>query len=107
MISWVYLAIAIAFEVVGTISLKYSSITNNHIYSALTAVFYVSSFVLLWFAIKKLDISLAYALWAGIGTAIISVLGVFLFKEPISLIKVLCILMIIIGVVGLKYSSAH
>ncbi|MFA9374831.1 DMT family transporter [Poseidonibacter sp.] len=107
MISWVYLAFAIIFEVVGTISLKYSSLTNNHLYSALTAICYVVSFVLLWFTIKKLDIGMAYAIWAGIGTAVISVLGFLIFKEQITLIKVLFICLIIVGVVGLKYTSAQ
>ncbi|MBN2864591.1 MAG: multidrug efflux SMR transporter [Thiotrichales bacterium] len=107
MIYWIYLSIAIILEVAGTLSLKLSSQTNSLMATLLVVVFYVSSFTFLWLAIKKLDISLAYAIWAGAGTALIAVLGWLLFKDSMTVMKVLFISLIIIGVVGLKITSTN
>ena len=105
MIYWFYLLGAIVFEVLGTMALKYSSVNASAIYSWLTALLYLIAFTLLWYAIKKIDIGTAYAIWAGLGTAFIAILGVYFFDEDMTLLKVLFILMIIIGAVGLKYVS--
>ena len=105
MIYWFYLLGAIVFEVLGTMALKYSSINSSAIYSWITALFYLIAFTLLWYAIKKIDIGTAYAIWAGLGTAFIAVLGVYVFNEDMTLLKASFILMIIIGAVGLKYVS--
>ncbi len=107
MLAWIYLVISIGFEVAGTFALKYSAITNSPMYSWLTALFYVISFSLMWFAIKKIDISIAYAIWAGAGTALISILGFTVLKEQFSLAKALCLVLIIAGVAGLKYLSGE
>jgi len=105
MISWVYLGVAIVFEVIGTMALKYSSMNNSPIYTVITVLGYIISFTLVYFAIKKLDIGLVYAIWAGMGTALIAVIGVVLFGEQMNIIKALCILLIIVGSVGLKFIS--
>ena len=63
------------------------------------------SFVSLTFAIKKFDVSVAYAVWSGMGTALIATIGILYFKEPLSAMKLFCIAMIIVGVVGLNYSG--
>ena len=105
MVYWFYLMGAIVFEVLGTMALKYSAVNNSTLYSWLTALLYLIAFTLLWYAIKKIDIGTAYAIWAGIGTALIAVLGVVIFKEDMTLIKASFILMIIVGAVGLKYVS--
>lgn len=106
MIYWLYLVGAIVFEVIATMALKYSSVNNSSIYSVITAIGYVISFTLLYYAIKKIDIGTAYAIWAGIGTALIAIVGAILFKENMTLLKALCILLIITGAVGLKYLSS-
>lgn len=106
MIYWFYLLIAVLFEVMGTMALKYSSITNNTLYSWLTALLYFVSFSLMWYAIKKIDISIAYAIWAGLGTALIAVIGYMMFNEQMGMAKIICIALIVIGVAGLKYTSA-
>jgi small multidrug resistance pump len=100
---WIYLMIAIVFEVIGTMALKYASIHSSPIYTFITALGYIISFTLVYFAIKKLDIGLVYAIWAGMGTALIAILGVYLFNEHMNLLKAMCILMIIIGSMGLKF----
>lgn len=105
MIYWIYLAIAIVLEVAGTLSLKLSSQNNSVTATIFVGVFYIASFGFLWLAIKKLDISLAYAIWAGAGTALIVVLGWLIFKDTMTLMKVVFISLIIIGVVGLNLVS--
>jgi small multidrug resistance pump len=57
-------------------------------------------------ALKRFDMSMAYAIWSGVGTALITVVGFYLFKEPVTLPKVGSIALIIVGVVGLHLSSA-
>jgi len=106
MIYWSYLAIAIVLEVAGTLSLKVSSQNNSLTATFFVVVFYITSFTFLWLAIKKLDVSLAYAIWAGTGTALIALLGWLIFKDSMTFMKVVFISLIIIGVVGLKLSSS-
>ena len=103
--SWLYLTGAILLEVAGTSCMKLSEGFTKLIPSILIFVFYGLSFVGLTIALKKIDVSIAYAVWAGIGTALIAGIGMFYFKEPLTLVKVLSILMIIIGVVGLNLGS--
>ncbi len=100
--SWLYLTGAIILEVAGTSCMKLSEGFSKLIPSVLIFVFYGLSFVGLTIALKKIDVSIAYAVWAGIGTALIAVIGILYFKEPLTLVKVLSIFLIIIGVVGLN-----
>lgn len=104
---WGLLVGAIIFELIGTLSLKYSSVHSNAWAIWLMAFCYAISFALLWGAVKKLDISIAYAIWSGVGTALISFAGVVLFKEEIGFFKIACIGLIILGVVGLNFLSQH
>ena len=100
--SWLYLTGAILLEVAGTSCMKLSQGFTKLIPSILIFVFYGLSFVGLTIALKKIDVSIAYSVWAGIGTALIAGIGMFYFKEPLTLVKVLSILLIIAGVVGLN-----
>ena len=100
--SWLYLTGAILLEVAGTSCMKLSQGFTKLIPSILIFVFYGLSFVGLTIALKKIDVSIAYAVWAGIGTALIAGIGMFYFKEPLTLVKVISILLIIAGVVGLN-----
>ena len=100
--SWLYLTGAIILEVAGTSCMKLSEGFSKLIPSVLIFVFYGLSFVGLTIALKKIDVSIAYAVWAGIGTALIAVIGILYFKEPLTLVKVLSIFLIIIGVIGLN-----
>jgi small multidrug resistance pump len=61
--------------------------------------------VALTYALKKIDMSMAYAVWAGVGTALITLVGIFFFKEPATMLKLASIALIIIGVVGLHLSG--
>jgi small multidrug resistance pump len=104
--AWLFLVCAVLFEVSGTTCMKLSSGFSRIIPSALMFFFYGISFVALTLAIKKFDVSVAYAVWSGLGTALIAVIGILYFKEPLTALKVVCTLLIIAGVVGLNYSGS-
>lgn len=103
---WLLLSLAIELEVAGTTSMKLSEGFTRTIPSILIFVFYAASFVALTFALKRIDLGIAYAIWAGIGTALITVIGILWFREPATAMKLLSILLLIAGVVGLNLSGA-
>ena len=103
---WLFLAGAIVLEVAGTTSMKLSDGFTKLMPSVLLFVFYAASFVALTFALKKIEVSIAYAVWSGIGTALIATIGILYFRETFTSLKVISILLIIIGVVGLNLSGA-
>lgn len=100
--SWIFLFIAILSEVTGTTFMKLSQGFTKLIPSIMIFVFYGLSLTLLSLSLKSIDVSVAYAIWSGLGTAIIAVIGIVLFKESVSTIKILSIFMIITGVIGLN-----
>jgi small multidrug resistance pump len=102
MLHWFYLACAIVLEVTGTTAMKLSHGFTRLLPSVLIFVFYGASFVALTFALKKIDVSIAYAVWSGVGTAAIAVIGIAYFREPATVVKLVSIVLIIIGVVGLN-----
>jgi len=103
--SWISLAIAILFGVLGTLSLKLShGFTNTrHIFPVL--VFYTISFIAMTYAVIHLELSVVYAVWSGVGTLLATLVGFYQFKEPISFKKIIYILLIIIGVVGIHLNA--
>ncbi|MCS7144971.1 MAG: multidrug efflux SMR transporter, partial [Archaeoglobaceae archaeon] len=68
-------------------------------------IFYGISFTFLGLALKKIDLSIAYAIWSGVGTALIAFIGLIVLKEPISVLKLISLLLVIIGVIGLRLSG--
>lgn len=103
--SWLYLAIAILLEIVGTVSMKLSHGFTKLIPSMLMIVFYILAFVSLSFSLKTIPVSVAYAIWSGIGTAAIAIIGYFVFKETLTVLKASAIVLIIVGVVLLNISE--
>jgi len=75
--------------------------------SILMVVFYIICFAFMTLALKKLDVSITYAIWSGVGTALIAAIGVLYFKEPVTAIKIGSIALIVIGVVGLALVERH
>jgi small multidrug resistance pump len=73
--------------------------------SVLIFVFYSLSFTLLTFVLKKIEVSVAYAIWSGVGTALIATLGILYFKESLTLLKLVSLALVIIGVIGLNLSG--
>ncbi len=102
---WIYLIGAILLEVAGTTAMKLSDGFTRVWPSVVMMVFYLLSLGALTLALKRFDMSMAYAIWSGVGTALITVVGIWMFKEPISLLKIASIALIIVGVVGLHLSS--
>jgi len=98
---------AILFEVAGTTSMKISEGFTKTVPSIAMAVFYILSLTALTFALKKFDVSMAYAIWSGVGTALITVIGFYLFREEITVMKIVSIGLIILGVIGLHLSGEH
>ena len=102
---WLYLILAIVLEVAGTTSMKLSEGFSRLLPSVMIFIFYALSFAGLTLALKRIDVSVAYAIWSGLGTALITVIGLAYFKEPATLIKILSIALIILGVAGLNLDS--
>lgn len=99
---WFYLFIAIIFEVAGTLSIKQVMVTNNSYWIISVVVCFVITFSFIGMSVQKIDLGTAYAIWAGMGTTLIVLLSWLLFKEEMTLIKVIAIGLIIIGSVLLK-----
>ncbi|RST60265.1 multidrug efflux SMR transporter [Siminovitchia terrae] len=103
--AWIYLTAAILFEVVGTVSMKLSHGFTKAIPSVLMIIFYLLAFTCLNFTLKTIPVSVAYAIWSGVGTAAIAVIGYIAFKETLTVMKVTAIILIIVGVALLNISS--
>ncbi|MFO7840489.1 MAG: multidrug efflux SMR transporter [Desulfosalsimonadaceae bacterium] len=105
MLYWFYLFLAIVLEVAGTTAMKLSEGFARVLPSIMIFVFYGLSFAGLTLALKKIEVSVAYAIWSGLGTALITAIGLLYFREPVTLIKIASIALIILGVAGLNLDS--
>ena len=103
--TWLYLVLAILLEVSGTTCMKLSEGFTRLVPSILLVVFYTLSFGMLTLALTKIDVSVAYAIWSGVGTALIASIGVLWFKEPATAMKLISLGLIIMGVVGLNLTG--
>jgi small multidrug resistance pump len=102
MIFWFFLVIAILTEVVGTTLMKVSQGLTKLIPSVAMFVLYGISFVFMALALKKIEVSTAYAIWSGLGTALIATIGIFWFRESFNIPKLVGIGLIIAGVLLLN-----
>ncbi|MBI4961683.1 MAG: multidrug efflux SMR transporter [Desulfomonile tiedjei] len=102
---WMFLITAIVLEVSGTTSMKLSEGFTKFWPSILIFVFYALSFIALTFCVKQMQISIAYAVWSGLGTFLIAIIGVAFFKEPMPVVKMLSLVLIIAGVLGVNLSG--
>uniref|UniRef100_A0A098EF16 Cation/cationic drug transporter n=1 Tax=groundwater metagenome TaxID=717931 RepID=A0A098EF16_9ZZZZ len=87
--------------------MKFSEGFTKILPSVMMFVFYAGSFVALTYAVKTIDIGLAYAVWAAVGITLIAIIGILYFKEPVTALKIVSIGLIIIGVVGLYLSGTQ
>ena len=99
---WLMLILAGIFEVVWAIAMKYSNGFSILIPSVITAVTYVLSAVFLALALKNLPLGMAYVMWVGFGIIGTTILGIMLFQEKLTLLQIFSIILIIIGIIGLK-----
>ena len=105
--AWIFLALAIICEVCATGSLKYAATSGTKAFIAVFALMMAASFALVFQAMKSIELGTAYAVWSGLGLTITAVVGFVVFKEQVSIAKILCLCLVIGGVVGLKYLSAQ
>jgi small multidrug resistance pump len=105
--TWVLLLAAIGFEIAGTVCMKLSDGFRNPLPSVLIFVFYAAAFGFLTLTLKRMELSIAYAVWAGIGTALTAAIGVLWFEEALTALKLASIALVIAGIVGLNLGGAH
>ena len=103
--NWLYLSLAILSEVIGTLLIKVTEGFARIIPSILMVVFYLLSYYFFNLSIKRIEIGTAYAVWSGLGTALLAIMGIIFYKEPATLARLLAILLIIIGVLLLQFSG--
>ena len=102
---WMMLILAGVFEVTWAIAMKYSDGFTVVVPTIITVIGYIASALFLSLALKQLPLGTAYAMWTGFGIIGTSVLGVLLFHEKLSVPQIICIVMIVLGIVGLKLLS--
>lgn len=103
--AWTILLVAAVFEIGWAIGLKYTNGFTRLWPTVWTVAALVLSVALLELAARSLPIGTAYAVWTGIGAAGTALFGVWLFQEPATAARLLCIGLIVAGVVGLKWAS--
>jgi small multidrug resistance pump len=102
---WIWLFVAILLEVAATVFMKLSNGFSKLVPTLIMALLYGISFFPLAIALKKMEVSTAYAVWSAVGTALVTMIGMFLFKETMSMLKVFAIALIILGVVTLNLTE--
>jgi small multidrug resistance pump len=104
--SWIFLVGAIFFEVAGTTFLKLSNGFSRLVPVVFMFLFYIASLSLLSLALKKIEVGVAYAIWSGVGTATITLIGVLFFRESLNIVKIGGILLVIAGVTILNLAGS-
>lgn len=103
--AWLLLAATIVLEVIGSTMMKLSNGMTVLWPSIGVFVFYGMALAGLTFALKYIELSIAYAIWSGAGTALIAIIGIWYFGESLNWLKVVSLMMVIAGVVGLQLAS--
>lgn len=100
--AWLFLLLAGLLEVAWAIGLKYTDGFTRLVPSVLTAAAIAGSMALLALALRDLPVGTAYAVWTGVGTVGTAILGMVLFGESTATIRLVCIGLIVMGILGLK-----
>jgi small multidrug resistance pump len=100
--SWFYLVLAVLTETVGTTCMKLSDGLKKPLFSLLMLALYGLSLGLVTLAIKRIEVSVAYAIWSGAGTALIALVGILGFHESVTALKIVSLALIVLGVAGLN-----
>ncbi len=103
--AWLFLSGAIFFEVAGTTCMKLSKGFTVLTPSFLMFAFYACAFGMNTIATRTIELSVAYAIWSGVGTALTAAIGILYFREPATAMKMVSLTLIIIGVMGLHSAS--
>lgn len=99
---WILLALAILAEIIGTLSMKWASVSGGHTGFILMLAMIALSYILLAFAVKKIALGVAYALWEGIGILLITVCSVLWFDESLTVMKVAGLTTLVVGITLIK-----
>ena len=106
MIYWILLAFAIIAEITGTLSMKWSSVSDDNMGYIFMLLMITLSYILLSFSVKKIALGVAYAMWEGIGILFITLFSVLLFDESVSLLKIIGLTTLVVGIVLIKSGTA-
>jgi len=105
--SWLILFFAILFEVGGTLTLKFTHGMTRLWPTVLMFVLYLLSLFGLSLAVERIPVGTAYAVWSGVGTLMVAIIGVMWFKEPVTVLRLVSTMFIILGVAGLYLTGAE
>src|SRR5919107_6264130 len=106
-LAFALLVVAIAIEVASTAALPRTDGFRDPLWAAVVVAGYAASIWLLALVVQRLPVSVTYAVWSGLGTAAIAVIGALFLGEPLSLVKVTAIGLIVVGVVVLNLQGSH
>ncbi|BCG09636.1 multidrug/spermidine efflux SMR transporter subunit MdtJ [Buttiauxella agrestis] len=106
MIYWILLALAIAAEITGTLSMKWSSVSDDNLGYIFMLLMIALSYILLSFSVKKIALGVAYAMWEGIGILFITLFSVLLFDESISPLKIMGLTTLVVGIALIKSGTS-
>ncbi len=102
MFYWILLALAIVAEITGTLSMKWASVSDGSTGFILMLVMITLSYIFLSFAVKKIALGVAYALWEGIGILLITLFSVMIFDETLTTMKIAGLTTLVAGIVLIK-----
>jgi quaternary ammonium compound-resistance protein SugE len=103
--AWLYLVVAGVLEIVWAVGIKYTEGFSRLVPSAIVVVAMAASVFCLAQALKSIPVGTGYAIWTGIGAAGTAILGMILFAEPATALRIGCIGLIVAGIVGLKLAG--
>ena len=102
---WIYILIASVFEISWAVGLKYSDGFTHLKASIFTVITMILSYIFLALGVKQIPVGTAYAVWTGIGAVGVAVYGMLFFNESKEVLRILFILLIVAGVIGLRLTS--
>lgn len=100
--AWILLSLAIITEIIGTLFMKWSSLNGSQSGYLMMLGMIACSYIFLSFAIKRIALGVAYALWEGIGIMLITLFSVQLFGETLSVLKLCGLMTLVVGIVLIK-----
>ena len=103
--TWLLLALGIGLEVAGTLCMKVADGFRDGRAAILMYVLYALSLTTLTFAFERLDVGFAYAVWSGVGIILIATAGILWFQEPATIGRIVFMMLVLIGIVGLHLTS--
>jgi small multidrug resistance pump len=105
--SWLILIVAIICEVAGTLTLKFTESMTRLWPTVIMLAFYVASLFGLSIAVARIPVGTAYAVWSGLGTLMVAAIGVLWFKEQVTILRSVSMLLIVAGVAGLYLTATE